>query len=143
MQIVRRISEPLAIVIKHRMPHYLYTFIEMFGMIGRGTPDDPGSDYGLVCLIEAPDENQARQWALKVHGDFEIARWMFTDSPSEGRLYREGEIERVDDVVEFVKINDCAICRLGELPNWIEPWRGCEARGTRPATAHWQPPTSG
>lgn len=126
------------------MPHYQYFFIEMFGIIGRGTRDDPGSDYGLVCAIEAGDTSKALAWGLKVHSDIDIARTMFTDCPSNGELYRDGEIQGEVDVDELLQADPkYAICSVGQFPNWIEPWKTCRSDGVRPAAEAWTPKPDG
>jgi len=122
------------------MPYYLYFFIEIFGVIGKGTRDDPGSDYGIVCAIEAPSESEALAWGLKVHSDFDIARTMFTDAPSDGKLYRDGEIKGEVNVEELLQADpQYAICSIGQFPNWIQPWNSCQADGVRPASQPWSP----
>ena len=126
------------------MPHYQYCFIEMFGVIGRGTPEDPGSDYGFVCAIEAANESEALAWGLKVHSDFDIARTMFTDCPSNGELHRDGEIKGEVDVDELLRADPkYAICFIGQFPNWIVPWKSCQADGVRPASQPWSPRNNG
>ena len=113
-------------------------------MLGRGTPDDPGSDYGLVCAIEADTETQALEWGRRVHSDFQIARTMYTKSPSDGRLFRDGEIEGEVDLAELLREDThYAVCAVGELPDWIEPWRGCKADGVRPPNQPWKPKVGG
>ena len=122
------------------MPHYLYSFIEMFGAIGRRAPEDPGSDYSLVCAIEADNELEALAWGLKVQCDFDVARTMFTDYPSDGKLDRDGEIEGEVDVNELLRVDpEYAVCSVGQLPNWIHPWKSCQADGVRPASQPWAP----
>ena len=107
----------------------------MFGVIGGGTPEEPGSDYGFVCAIEAATESEALAWGLEVHSDFDIARTMFTDCPSHGKLYRHGEITGEVDTVELLRADPkIAICSIGQFPNWIQPWKSCEADGVWPAS---------
>ncbi|MBL8808622.1 MAG: hypothetical protein JNM43_00480 [Planctomycetaceae bacterium] len=141
--IARRIDRNSFAISSH-MPHYKYRFIEMFGVIGRGTPEDPGSDYCLVCAIEAANESDALAWGLKVHSDFNIARTMFTDCPSNGILYRDGEIDGEVDADELLRSDPTyAICSVGQFPDWIQPWRSCQADGVRPASQAWFPRNDG
>jgi hypothetical protein len=139
-----RSAEPCRQPSQNQMPHYKYFFIELFGVIGCGTPDDPGSDYCFVCAIEAANTSEALAWGRKVHSDFDIARTMFTDCPSNGKLYRDGEIEGEVDVDELLRADpNYAICSVGQFPNWILPWKSCRADGVRPASQPWSPRDNG
>ena len=126
------------------MPYFKYMFIEFFGAIGSGTREDPGSDYGFFCVINAESETQALEWGLKVHSDFVVCRTMFTDFPGDGELYREGSIEGELDITKLLE-NDPnhAVCSVGEFPNWIEPWKNCLMEGTRLPSVPWVPPCAG
>ena len=122
------------------MPFFKYTFLELFGAVGSGSPEDPGSDYCLSCVIEADDESQALAWALEVHSDFEVARTMFTETPNDGTLIPEGEIEGEVDIKVLQQTNpNLAVCSIGQLPNWIAPWENCDSKGVRSALEPWTP----
>jgi len=57
------------------MPRYLYTFLELFGYLGRGTSDDPGTDFGMSVWIDAPDEEAAFLWGNHLLEDYRRARY--------------------------------------------------------------------
>ena len=112
--------------------YYKFAFIELFGALGRGTPDDPGSDYGLFVVIEAPNADEALEWGYHVHGNFAHARTQHTDWQHDGTPIREGEIEGEAIVEEVISENPSyAICKVDELPSWVEPWKNCNADGVR------------
>jgi len=105
------------------MPDYLYTYLNLFGYIGRGTPEDPGTDFGMSVWIEAPDEQAALGWGRRVLADYVIARYRHED---EGAVIEPGAIEG------WVEKDEGALkraegryprCRVGEIPNWQSPWR--------------------
>ena len=112
--------------------HYHFCFIELLGMLGRGTPDDPGSDYGLFCAIEASTQQETLDWGYHVHGDFARGRTRHTDWCHNGDPIRDGEIDGEADLDELLASNpNYAVCKVGEYPNWIEPWKNCNADGVR------------
>lgn len=114
------------------MAHYKFTFIELFGALGRGTPDAPGSDYGLFVAIDAETADDALERGYHVHGDFARARTQHTDWQHDGSPIRNGEIDGTANVDELIAENpNYAICKLNEFPNWIEPWKNCDANGVR------------
>jgi len=53
---------------------YLYSYLNLFGYIGSGTPEDPGTDFGMSVWIEAPDEQAALDWGHVVLADYVRAR---------------------------------------------------------------------
>lgn len=63
---------------------------------------------------------------------------MLTDWPSDGKLDRVGEIEGEVDIDELLREDkNYPVCSIGELPNWIAPWKTCQADGVRPASQSW------
>ena len=109
-----------------------FIFIELFGALGRGTPDDPGSDYGLFVAIDASTSEDALEWGFHIHGDFARARTQYIDWQHDGSPIRDGEIDGDADVAALLAENPkYAICKVGEYPNWLEPWKNCNADGVR------------
>lgn len=43
-------------VAERSMALYLYSYLNLFEYIGSGTPEDPGTDFGMSVWIEAPAE---------------------------------------------------------------------------------------
>ena len=114
------------------MPNFYFSFVELLGTLGRGTPESPGSDYGLFCVIDAESLEEALGWGYEVHGDFARARTEFTDWQHDGTPIRDGEIEQDADIPEQLKANPhLARCSVGEFPNWLHPWKNCDADGVR------------
>lgn len=117
------------------MPRYHYSFSELFGMLGRGTPDSPGTDFCLDCIIDAPSGNEAIEWGYHVLGDFVRSRDQYTDTPHDGSPIREGAIVADTNVDKFIRRrSNCAQCSIGKYPVWIEPWKNDSASGCRAAS---------
>lgn len=83
------------------MPLYLCTYLNLFGYIGSGTPEDPGSDFSMSVWIDAPDEQAALDWGRLVLADDIRARYQHegADIEPEGT---EGSVEAdvEPDVIE-------------------------------------------
>ncbi len=126
------------------MPRYLYTFLELFGYLGRGTPDDPGTDFGMSVWIDAPDEDAAFRWGNRLLEDYRQARYRLApgdegeegpgpEEPQHRHAARklEGWIEKDESVLERARGCGYPECWVGEISEWIEPWRYNNARRDR------------
>ena len=47
------------------MRRCLFQYMELFSVIGAGTPENPGGDFGVNCWIEAPDKGAALEWGYE------------------------------------------------------------------------------
>jgi hypothetical protein len=107
------------------MQRFLYEYMELFSVIGVGTPENPGGDFSMYCWIEAPDKASALEWGYVLLGDYCKARYARSRDGfrHDGSPKREGEI--VEDQETLLRAEDWAIpcCRVGEMPEWREPWR--------------------
>jgi hypothetical protein len=105
------------------VPLYLYSYLNLFGYMGRGTPEDPGTDFGMSVSIDAPDERAALDWGKLVLADYIRARFRF-DSPDEdidsGQV--EGWIVRDKSALDRAK-GRYPQCQVGEIPSWHDPWQ--------------------
>jgi hypothetical protein len=112
---------------QHNSPErrYLFEYVQLFSMIGAGTPDDPGGDFSMDCWIEAPDPQAALEWGYVLLGDYFRARFSRSDKAEsyDGSPVRDGSI--VDDSELLARACDWEIpsCRIGQIPEWREPWR--------------------
>jgi hypothetical protein len=105
------------------MPRYLYRYIRLFGYIGSGTPEDPGTDFGMSVWIDAPDEEAALDWGRRVLADYARARHRHDGSGGDiGPGEIEGWIER-DEVALGRAEGRYPACKVGEIPTWHAPWR--------------------
>ena len=118
------------------MPRYVFSHIDLCGVLGLKTPECPGTDYGLLCVITAPTKDDALEWGYRVHGDYMRARTAFTTSPHDGSPIRLGDLSD-DSEGEIVSMlaegADIAVCNAGEYPAWVEPWKSDTADGVRKA----------
>lgn len=117
------------------MPDYLYCYMNFFGYIGEGTPEDPGTDFGMSVWIEAPSEQAALDWGQVLLADYVRARHRFEDPGQDiesasledagrtiGARRVEGWIEKDETSLERAK-GRYPRCRVGEIPTWTAPWR--------------------
>lgn len=108
------------------MPKFLFKYHELFSVLGNGTPENPGGDFGMYCWIEAPDADAALEWGYVLLGDYYKQRFAQTPEADhyDGAPLREGEIETdqefLDELVNKYKIPEC---QVGTIPDWNEPWR--------------------
>jgi hypothetical protein len=104
---------------------YLFEFTELFSVLGEGTPENPGGDFSMYCWIVAPDPQAALEWGYVLLGDYFRARFSRSEDADlyDGSPVREGAI--VDDPELLARAGDWAIpsCRVGQIPEWREPWR--------------------
>ncbi|WP_435015807.1 hypothetical protein TA3x_003360 [Tundrisphaera sp. TA3] len=114
------------------MALYLYSYLNLFGFVGSGTPEDPGTDFGMSVWIEAPNEKAALDWGHLVLADYLRARFRH-DDPVAGIASNgiEGWIEE-DEYARKEAAGKFPCCRVGEIPTWDAPWRH-----------HNSPPTPG
>lgn len=105
------------------MPHYLYTYIHLFGYIGAGTPEDPGTDFGMSVWIDAPDEDAARCWGKVVLDDYVHARFQHSEDAGIDAAWGEGWIEKDDQTLKRAEGFDYPLCQVGQIPAWAEPWK--------------------
>jgi|GEM_PF-6763701 len=97
---------------------YLYSYLNLFEYIGRGIPEDPGTDFGMSVWIEAPDEQAPLDWGRLVLADYVRARHQHDGSG----LGIEGWIEKDEAELERA-VGRFPRCRIGEIPAWEGPWR--------------------
>lgn len=110
------------------MALYLYSYLNLFGYIGSGTPEDPGTDFGMSIWIEAPDEQAALDWGHLVLADYIRARYRHDNSATEidpGGI--EGWIEKGETALKDAE-GRFPRCCVGEIPTWQAPWRHHNAR---------------
>jgi hypothetical protein len=106
------------------MSLYLYRFLELFSIIGDGTPENPGGDFGMSVWIDADDMIQARNWGKRVLEEFVRERFRQSDPDLDPSRY-EGDI--VEDAV--YEVGRTPLCKVGEIPSWPEPWKHDRASG--------------
>src|SRR4051812_33820050 len=103
------------------MPRFLYQYIELFGYMGAGTPDDPGSDFGMCVWIDAPTEDEARGWGKRVLEDYVRARYAQSDPDLDPTRF-EGDIVHDRCQLEQAEAEGYPQCEVGQTPEWSEPW---------------------
>jgi hypothetical protein len=108
------------------MPRFLFDYVELLSYLGDGTPENPGGDFGMCCWIEAASELEALEWGYVLLGNYYQAR--FARSPDsanyDGSPIREGQIETDPEQLAWAQEQPgFPVCRVGEIPNWQEPWR--------------------
>ena len=123
------------------MPRYLYSYVELLGVLGMETPEEPGTDFGMSVWIDAPDEEAAFLWGNHLLEDYRRARFRFVPReeshgpevtehrPVAPRL--EGWIEIDESILEMARECGYPVSRVGEIPEWIDPWRVHNARKDR------------
>jgi hypothetical protein len=107
------------------MQRFLFHYLELFSVFGAGTPENPGGDFGMHCWIEAPDQRTALEWAYVLLGDYCKARYAHS---ADGYLYdgspiRAGEIIEDPEQIAAAEHWNIPTSRIGEIPEWQEPWR--------------------
>lgn len=107
------------------MPRFLFQYLELFSVIGAGTPEDPGYDFDMCCWIEAPDSESALKWGYVLLGDYFKARYSHSadNGRHDGLPISEGEIIDDPTFVASAERWNVPSCRVGEIPKWHEPWR--------------------
>ena len=120
------------------MARYVFLHIDLCGVLGKNTPENPGSDYGLLCVISAPNPESALEWGYRIHGDYLRARMAQAQNQHDGSTIRLGELaDYSDDEIESMLSERpfVAACSVGEFPVWIEPWKSDSANGVRSGKA--------
>lgn len=105
------------------MARHLYRYANFFGYLGSGTPEDPGSDFGMCVWIEAPDERAALDWGRVLLADYTNARHRHDGS---GAHYKPGDIEgwiEEDEATIRRAEGEYPLSLVGEIPTWDAPWR--------------------
>jgi hypothetical protein len=110
------------------MPRYLYEFIELLSYIGDGTPQNPGGDFTMCVWIDADDVEQARSWGRQILHQFVRERFRHSDPDVDPTGY-EGEIVEDAALLESRKREAIPVCKVGEIPQWTEPWKNFRASG--------------
>ena len=82
----------------------------------------------MSVWIEAEDEQQARAWGKRILEEFVRQRFRFSNHKVDPTEF-EGELETDPEVEEVSKGRTIPTCRLGEIPNWEEPWKNDAAIG--------------
>ena len=113
------------------MPRFLYRYMELLGYMGAGTPEDPGSDFSMSVWVDAADEEEARRWGRVVLQDYVRARYQPSGDEVTPEAY-EGEIVKDECWLQSAAQAGYPVCRVGELPKWVEPWKRDNATVQRP-----------
>src|SRR4051812_25107360 len=96
---------------------FVFYFLELFSYMGCGTPEDPGGDFTLQCIIEAEDERAALEWGWAVLGDYRRARFQYSGPAQDGKPVRQGEIDKEADPSVLLRTDPAfPKCRVGEFP---------------------------
>jgi hypothetical protein len=111
------------------MPRYLYSYFELFGYVGAGTPEDPGSDFGMSVWIDAANEEEAKQWGRLVLHDYVRARFKHSEDHVVTEGY-DGEIVKSPWQLECAALANYPVCSVGQMPKWVDPWKGNNAAGS-------------
>jgi hypothetical protein len=76
------------------MLRFLFEYMELLSVMGAGTPENPGGDFGMHCWIEAPDKETALEWGYVLLGDYFKARYAQSADGyrHDGSPIREGHI---------------------------------------------------
>jgi len=104
------------------MPKFLYEYQCILGVLGAGTPEDPGTDFHMAVWIEADDETEALEWGHVLLRSYNKSRNQFTGSIATGTA-SDGSITHDERVLEFANTEQYPKCRVGEIPTWNAPWR--------------------
>jgi hypothetical protein len=108
------------------VPRFLYSFHEMFSVLGMGTPENPGGDFGMYCWIHAPSARAALEWGHVLLGDYYKCRFARTHQASyyDGAPIQRGEIETdAEFIAELSSEYHIPECDIGHVPQWNAPWR--------------------
>ncbi|HET6246776.1 MAG TPA: hypothetical protein VFE47_03680 [Tepidisphaeraceae bacterium] len=115
------------------MARYLYRYLQLFGYVGAGTPDDPGSDFGMSVWIDAANEDEAKTWGKAVLHDYVRARFRYSNENVNTERY-EGEIVSHPGWLQSSAECGYPVCRVGEMPTWFDPWKSDNAPADRKPT---------
>lgn len=107
------------------MRRYLYQYFELLSVLGAGTPANPGGDFDMMCWIDAPDNRAALEWGYVLLGDYCKARYAHSADGHrhDGSPIRQGEIIEDQETIDAAQQWGIPACRIGEIPEWREPWR--------------------
>jgi hypothetical protein len=107
------------------MPRFLFHYLELFSVIGDGTPQNPGGDFGMHCWIEAPCKEVALEWGFVLLGNYMKARYANSADGHrhDGSPVREGEIIDAPEILAQAGSWNIPSCQVGSIPEWREPWR--------------------
>jgi hypothetical protein len=107
------------------MRHFLFQHVELLSVLGDGTPENPGGDFEMTCWIEASCKEDALQWGYVLLGDYVRARYARSADGHrhDGSPIREGEIVEDPETIADAERWNLPSCRIGEIPEWQEPWR--------------------
>src|SRR6516162_2360001 len=108
------------------MPRYLYSYMHLFGYLGHGTPENPGTDFAMSVWIDAKDAGEARRWGKELLADYVRAR--FRHSKHGFTPTDDDWIEEDEDALQRASLCDYPVCSVGEIPTWFEPWRDDNCR---------------
>ena len=128
LELERKCDNRTQILVTHEMAlsHYLYKFHEMFSVLGDGTPENPGGDFGMYCWIQAADKTEALSWGHVLLGDYYKHRFSRTDAAEtyDGSPIQRGEIESDLETIERLRQSySIPECEVGVIPDWDRPWR--------------------
>ncbi len=107
------------------MQRFLFQYLELLSVLGAGTPENPGGDFDMNCWIEAPDKKTALEWGHVLLGDYCKARYANSADGHrhDGSPIVEGEIVEDPELIAEAGHWKIPSCRIGEIPEWHEPWR--------------------
>jgi hypothetical protein len=107
------------------MARFLFHYMEMFSVIGAGTPENPGGDFDMYCWIAAPHKESALEWGYVLLGDYFQARYTHSvdGHRHDGSPVREGEITEDPEILARAEQWNIPSCEVGSVPKWREPWR--------------------
>jgi hypothetical protein len=107
------------------MKRFLFQYLELCSVIGAGTPENPGGDFDMNCWIEAPDREAALQWGYVLLGNYCQMRYAHSANRyrCDGSPVRRGEIIEDPETIADADSWNIPSCRVGEVPEWHEPWR--------------------
>ena len=113
------------------MQRFLFQYLELFSVLGAGTPENPGGDFDMNCWIEAPDKKSALEWGYVLLGDYFKARYAHSADKyrHDGSAIREGEIVEDPETIAAAEHWNIPLCQIGQMPEWREPWRISNIRG--------------
>jgi hypothetical protein len=103
------------------VPRYLYHYADLLGVLGLGTPENPGTDFAMSVWIEADNAEEALRWGKVVLADFIRAR--FERSTTKYTATDDGWIEEDQGEIQPSRLHRYPECKVGEIPEWREPWR--------------------
>jgi hypothetical protein len=113
------------------MPRFLYRYMELLSVIGAGTPEDPGGDFGMSVWIDAANALEASAWGKRVLEDYVRARYRYSDPDIDPAQF-EGEIITDIESINYATDRGYPVCKVGQIPLWSEPWRHDNAPRRKP-----------